>query len=114
MKYLYDLLVKALQVVRKYLVSDEETTDLYWRMRSAWDKCFKIILSCNNLEELRTAGTYLKGFNSVYGEEFAFEYTLLLTEYNCKLKDLKLDHRIEEVEYISSVDSLDSQKKLPV
>lgn len=107
MKYIYDLLVRALRVVKKYLVTDETSNDMYWRMSYAWEKSLKVILSCTNLEELRTAGIYVKGFNSVYGEEYPFEYTLLLIEYNCKLKELKIDNKIDDIHFISKVSSID-------
>ncbi len=114
MKYLYDLLVRTLKVVKKYLATDETSNDMYWRMSYAWEKSLKVILSCTNLEELRTAGIYVKGFNSVYGDEFPFEYTLLLTEYNCKLKELKIDNKIDDIHFISEVASIDENTKVEV
>jgi len=105
--YLLTRLDKLVHTIKVYLLPDSEQFDKYDRMQQAWEKCKHTIDSCNNLQELVSAGLLVRRFEKLYSKAFVFDHILLLDIYNEKLKSMNVGGKIDDLWYIANNTSID-------
>lgn len=98
---------KLVHLIKVYILPDSVQFDSYERMQKAWEKCKLTIESCNNLQELVSAGMLIRRFEKLYSRAFVLDHILLLDLYNEKLKNLNVGSKIDDLWYVANNPSVD-------